>query len=53
MGDLRVKKAPLDHDVSKDLLEATERLGFERQPQAQVGAVCAKPFIPVEASAVT
>jgi hypothetical protein len=42
--DLGIEKAFLAHHVSKDLLEATERLAFERQPQPQVRAVCAKPF---------
>ena len=37
--DCRVEKTFLAHHVSKDFFEATERLGFKRQPQPHVRAV--------------
>ena len=40
--DVRVKKAFVPHHVSKDLLEAAQRLTFERQPQPQLRPVQSK-----------
>jgi hypothetical protein len=44
VGDFCVKKAFVAHHVSKDFLEATQRLAFQGPSQAQVSAVCPEPF---------
>lgn len=43
--DLRVEKTFFAHQVSHDLLEATQRLILKGPPQSQVSTVCPKPLL--------
>jgi hypothetical protein len=43
--DLDVEKPFLAHDVSQDLLEATQRLILERPPRPKLSTICPKPLV--------
>jgi len=45
MADLRVEKPLFIHHVQYNLLEATQRLGFEGPPEAKVSAIYPEPFV--------
>jgi hypothetical protein len=44
VADMDVEKPFLDHHVSHDLLETTQRLPLQGPPQAQLSTVCPEPF---------